>query len=81
MDAESLRLLLAQGLDVDEIASRFGKHSSTIAYWMDRHGLRTAAQEKHAAKGGIKRDRLAELVSAGMTIAEIAKEGGWAGRR
>jgi transposase len=76
MDGESLRLLLGQGLDVDEIASRFGKHPSTIAHWMDRHGLRTAAQERHAAKGGIERERLAELVGAGMTIAEIAKEVG-----
>ena len=79
MDAQSLRLLLAQGLDVDEIACRFDKDPSTVAHWMERHGLKTAAQEKHAPKGGIDRERLESLVEGGMTIREIAAAVGLSG--
>ncbi len=79
MDAQSLRLLLAQGLDVDEIACRFDKDPSTVARWMERHGLKTAAQEKHAPKGGIDRERLESLVEGGMTIREIAAAVGLSG--
>jgi transposase-like protein len=76
MDGESLRLLLATGLSVEKIARRFGKDPSTVAYWMKKHGLEAPNREKHAAKGGIERGRLEELVEARMTIAEIATEVG-----
>lgn len=52
MDKESLRLLLAQGLSVEKIAKRFGKHPSTVSYWMKKHDLETPNREKYAAKGG-----------------------------
>lgn len=72
MDEGSLMLLLAQGLSVEKIAKRFGKNPSTVAYWMRKHGLRAPEAEKHAPKGGLERERLAELVADGLTIAEIA---------
>jgi transposase len=72
MDRESLTLLLARGLSVEKIAQRFGKHPSTVSYWMAKYGLEAPNHEKHAAKGGIARERLEEYVAAGMTIAEIA---------
>ncbi len=37
MDKESLRLLLAHGLTISQIAQRFGKAPSTVAYWMETH--------------------------------------------
>lgn len=76
MDKESLLLLLAQGVSVERIAKRFGKDPSTISYWMGKYGLQAPNREKHLAKGGIQRERLEELVDAGMTIAEIAGEVG-----
>jgi transposase len=72
MDRDSLRLLLAQGLSVEKIAKRFGKHPSTVSYWMNKHGLVAPNREKHAAKGGIEREELETLVASGMTIAELA---------
>lgn len=69
-------MMLAQGLSVEGIAKRFAKNPSTVAYWMKKHGLEAPNRERHAAKGGIEKDRLAELVDAGMTIAEIATEVG-----
>jgi transposase len=76
MDQESLELLLQQGLSIERVAKRFGKDPSTISYWMKKYGLVSPYREKHAAKGGIERERLEALVEAGMTIAEIAEEVG-----
>jgi transposase len=76
VDRESLELLLGQGLRLYEIGNRFGKHPSTVSYWMEKYGLRAVNREKHLARGGIERVRLDALVGAGMTIAEIAHEVG-----
>lgn len=73
MDKDSLRLLLGQGLSVEKIAKRFGKHPSTVSYWLDKHGLEAPNRERHAAKGGIERERLRALVDEGLTIAELAE--------
>ena len=72
MDKDSLTALLAQGLSVEKIGKRFGKHPSTVSYWMDKYGLAAPNREKHASKGGIERERLEELVGAGNTVAAIA---------
>jgi transposase len=72
MDRESLRLLLAQGLSLAEMGRRFGRHESTIAYWVQKHGLQAANHDKHAARGGLTREELEPLVEAGMTTREIA---------
>jgi transposase-like protein len=76
MDKESLEFLLARGLSVGEIARRFGKDPSTVSYWLKKHGVEAPNREKHAAKGGIQRERLVSLVELGLSIAEIAKEVG-----
>jgi transposase len=74
MDRNSLQVLLAQGLSVEQIARRFNRHPSTVSYWLRKHGLEAPHRAKHAAKGGIERARLTELVGRGMTIAQIADE-------
>jgi transposase len=76
MDRDSLIVLLAQGLSVEKIAERFGKHPSTVAYWMGRHGLEAVHRERHGPKGGIERERLEALVGDGFSIAQIAAEVG-----
>jgi transposase len=73
MDRESLRLLLAQGVSVEKIGERFGRHPSTVAYWMRKHGLDAPNREKYAAKGGIEREVLAGYVATNMTVAMIAE--------
>lgn len=73
MDQESLRLLLAQGMSVERIAQRFGRHPSTVSYWMNKHGLEAPNREKHAARGGIDREELTAAVAAGLTIAGLAE--------
>ena len=76
MEKQTLELLLGQGMSIERIAKRFGKDPSTVGYWVKKHGLRSPYADKHAAKGGIERERLEGLVEAGMTIAEIAEEVG-----
>ncbi len=74
MDKDSLMLLLAQGVSVEEIGRRFNRHPSTVAYWMAKFGLEAPNREKHAAKGGIERERLEAFVAQGRSIAAIAEE-------
>ena len=76
MNKQSLELLLEQGTSIERIARRFGKDPSTVSYWVRKHGLASPYAQKHAAKGGIERDRLEALVEAGRTIAEIAEQAG-----
>jgi IS30 family transposase len=47
VDRASLELLLGQGLSLAEIGRRFGRHESTIAYWVQRHGLEAVGRDKH----------------------------------
>lgn len=74
MEQESLERLLEQGLSVERIAKRFGKERSTVSYWMGKFGLEAPKRAKYAARGGIERARLVELVSSGATTREIANE-------
>lgn len=72
MDRASLEQLLNQGLSLTEIGKRFGRHESTVAYWVRKHGLGAVHSERHAAKGKLTRPQLESLVESEMSIAEIA---------
>ena len=76
MDKNALTLLFAQRLSVEKIAERFGKNPSTISYWMAKHGLVAPLRDKYAAKGGVDRELLEELIARGLSIAGIANEVG-----
>jgi transposase len=66
--------MLGEGLSLAEIGRRLGRHESTVAYWVDRHGLRANNRERHAARGGLPREQLEQLVEAGKSITQIAAE-------
>jgi transposase len=72
MDRASLEQLLGQGLSLAEIGRRFGRHESTVAYWVREHGLHAVHRDRHAAREGLSRERLTSLVQREMSIAEIA---------
>jgi transposase len=74
VDREALAALVAEGMSLEKIARRFDRHPSTVSYWLAKHGLQAPYRDKHAAKSGIARERLEELVSAGWSIAQIAGE-------
>jgi transposase len=74
MDKDVLDTLLGRGLSLERIAERFGKHPSTIGYWVRKHGLSAANSERHAARGGIPRGSLQELIDAGGTLRSISED-------
>lgn len=73
MDRGSLEQLLERGLSLEKIARRFGVHESTVASWVEKHGLEPAHARRHRARGALERENLERLVANGATIAEIAE--------
>jgi transposase len=72
MQKEFLEECLAEGLSLEAIGKRSGKHESTVSYWLKKHGLEAARAEKHAAKGAVSKEELEQLLAAGMSLREIA---------
>jgi transposase len=72
MDRDHLATELAAGRSIESIARDVGRHPSTVAYWVKRHGLTSAHAARHAARGGLGREELEPLVAAGFTIREMA---------
>jgi transposase len=73
MDRVALEQMLREGLSLAEIGRRVGRHEATVGYWVRKYGLEAANRVKHAARGGVTRERLESLVEAGMSTAEIAE--------
>jgi transposase len=65
--------MLDEGLSLAEIGRRVDRHESTVAYWVQKHGLRAVNRGTHASKGEIQRGELEALVESGASIAEIAQ--------
>ncbi len=74
MDRSALAAKLASGQSIEAIARERGRDPSTIAYWVNKHGLVSVHAQKHAARGGIPREQLEELIEAGFTVQRIAEE-------
>ena len=72
MDKDVLEHLLSQGLSLERIAERFKVHPSTVGYWVKKHGLSAVHADRHAARGGIPREALEELIEGGGTHRFIA---------
>jgi len=73
MDRDHLIQLLADDLSLEQIGAIIGRHPSTVAYWLARHGLKANGSAKHSPRGGLRRDELAALVEQGDTLAVIAE--------
>lgn len=74
MDRAALKQLLEEGLSLAAIGRRLDRHESTVAYWVDRHGLRANNRERHAARGRLALELLEPMVEKGVSIAQIASE-------
>jgi transposase-like protein len=72
MDKDWLEARLEAGESIEAIARELGRHPSTVAYWVNRHGLRSAHAERHAARGGITREALVALACEGLSIRAMA---------
>jgi transposase len=78
MERDWLEARLAEGRSIESIAREVGKHPSTVGYWVKKHDLRSEHAAKHAARGGIDRETLLELVERGMSVRQIGEEIGLA---
>ena len=74
VDLDELARMLEEGLSLEEIGRRVGRHPSTVGYWVKKHGLKAAQSEKYAARGGPDQKTLEALVAEGLTIRQIADE-------
>jgi transposase len=73
MEKEFLDDCLAKGMSLEAIGEIVGKHSSTVSYWLQKHGLRANGSARHRPKGGVTREELEPLVKEGLTIEGIAQ--------
>jgi transposase len=72
MEEQWLASQLAAGRSIESIAREVGRSPSTVAYWVNKHGLTSRHAQKHAARGGVTREALQPLVESGRSIREIA---------
>jgi IS30 family transposase len=68
MERSVLEQMLGEGLSLAEIGRRLDRHESTVAYWLQRHGLQARGRVRHAPKGALAHAQLATLVEAGMSV-------------
>jgi transposase len=72
MQKELLEECLAEGMSLEAIGKRLGRHESTVSYWLKKHGLEAVRAEKHAAKGAPSKREMDRLLGAGLPLREIA---------
>ena len=56
--------LLSAGLSLESIGERVGRHPSTVAYWLDHHGLEAVNRERHAPR----RTKRLEINAKGVSL-------------
>jgi 5-methylcytosine-specific restriction endonuclease McrA len=76
MDREWLQEQLAAGHSLAAIAGKAGKGASTVAYWINRHGLVAAGAARHTPKGPIDEALLRGFVEQARSVRQIADEVG-----
>jgi len=72
MEEAWLRSQLESGRSIESIAREVGRDPSTVAYWVNKHGLVSVFAARHSARGPITREELVELIESGMTISTMA---------
>jgi transposase-like protein len=73
MDRAWLNDQLSSGRSIEAIAREIGRHPSTVSYWANKHGLTSTHATRHAPRGGIDRDLLAQIVACGLSIRDMAE--------
>src|SRR5215208_1896503 len=74
MDEAWLKPRLESGRSIESIAREAGKAPSTVAYWVNKHGLSSAHAPRHAARGGIDQATLEACIERDLSVRAIATE-------
>jgi hypothetical protein len=72
MERGELEGYLSEGLSLERIGRMVGKHPTTVAYWLRKHGLTAVGSARYAPRGGLAREQLVPLVESGLTLGEMA---------
>jgi hypothetical protein len=72
MDRAWLHEQLTAGRSIESLAREVGRDPSTFAYWVAKYGLASMHAPKHAARGGIARATLVELLAEGLSLRAMA---------
>src|SRR4051812_16970635 len=72
MERQVLEGYLARGLSLEQIGALVSRDPSTVGYWLRKHGLRAVHGERHASRGGPRRESLEGLVQEGLSTRQIA---------
>jgi transposase len=73
MIKEELEGYLAEGLSLEQIGKRVGRHPSTVSYHLKRHGLKPVNQGRHANRGPIPELRLRTFAAENTSVREMAR--------
>lgn len=73
MEKRFLEQCLEQGMSLDKIGERAGKHPSTVSYWLKKHGLAAGGKGAHAPKGPIPEQDLRALIAEDLSLREMAE--------
>jgi transposase len=73
MERKWLAEQLAAGRSIETIAREVGRDPSTVAYWVNKHGLTSQHAAKHAGRGGLSRETLEQLLAEGLTVRAMAE--------
>ena len=57
MEKELLEECLGEGLSLEAIGKRVGKHESTVSYWLKKHGLEAARGGEARGEGRSRQKR------------------------
>jgi len=74
MEPVWLATQLEAGSSIEAIARATGRSPSTVAYWVNKHGLTSQHAARHRARGGLTREQLEPLVEAGVPIRAMAEQ-------
>jgi len=77
MDAAVLEQHLRDGLSLERIGELTRRHPSTVGYWVKQHGLAAVHRDRHAPRGGVDKETLADLVAQGLTTRQLAERLGF----
>jgi transposase-like protein len=72
VNREWLKAKLDQGGSYEAIARELGCSASKVAYWADKHGLKSAHVSRRVARGELDEGELRALVEDGASVREIA---------
>jgi len=73
MDRSVLEAWIAEGVSLEEMGRRAGRHPSTVSYWLRKHGLEAVGAAVHSARGALDREELAMYLRAGFNTRDIAE--------